>query len=164
MAEVSGLIAQNRILLLKFLERYIEASKHDYFKVKDISREIQRERDALPKVYAFVQQFLWVETVLKSRALMVAKYRMARSAIAVELYKLKYNKLPKALSNLVPEFLDSVSIDPFDGKPLRYKICEVVKKQAVKMTKPERATHIVKKKSSSEFGEIFGGKSKKVRF
>lgn len=166
LAEFSGLMAQNRLLYLKYTERYIQISKSEYFEVKDDLTEIRNERYALPDVYGFLKYYLCYEEVFKSRSLIIAEYRLARSAIAIELYKLKYHKLPEALSDLVPEFLDSVPIDPFDGKPLRYKICEVVKKQAVKMSKEERAKYIAKKKkrSSYGFGEMFGGQSEKYNF
>ena len=43
-----------------------------------------------------------------------------RLQIACKLYKRKYGKYPKKLQQLVPEFIDAVPIDPFDGKPFRY--------------------------------------------
>ena len=50
----------------------------------------------------------------------IARLRCAATACAVERYRLKYGKLPKDLNALVPEFMDKVPVDPFDGKPLRY--------------------------------------------
>jgi hypothetical protein len=46
--------------------------------------------------------------------------RCAETAVAVERYRLKYGKLPGLLTELVPEFLAEVYLDPFDGNPLRY--------------------------------------------
>ncbi|MFT7640139.1 MAG: hypothetical protein ACI9G1_001878 [Pirellulaceae bacterium] len=40
--------------------------------------------------------------------------------IAIEQYRRKRGELPKQLQQLVPEFMDSVPIDPFAGMPLRY--------------------------------------------
>jgi len=48
--------------------------------------------------------------------------RAAVARIAVERYRLKHGKLPDALEQLVPEFLDRLPSDPFDDKPLRYVI------------------------------------------
>jgi hypothetical protein len=42
------------------------------------------------------------------------------TALAVQRYRLKTQKLPDTLAVLVPEFLDEVTVDPFDGKPIRY--------------------------------------------
>jgi hypothetical protein len=50
----------------------------------------------------------------------IARLRCAKTACAVERFRLKYNRFPKTLEQLVPEFLGKVPIDPFDGKNLRY--------------------------------------------
>ena len=51
-----------------------------------------------------------------------ARVRAAQAALAVERYRLKPdNGLPASLDGLVPEFLEAVPADPFDGKPLRYE-------------------------------------------
>ncbi|HOB33237.1 MAG TPA: hypothetical protein PKH32_10205 [Verrucomicrobiota bacterium] len=50
-----------------------------------------------------------------------ARVRSARTAIAVERYRRAHEEsLPPALTNLVPEFLGEVPLDPFDGQPLRF--------------------------------------------
>jgi hypothetical protein len=43
-----------------------------------------------------------------------------RLIIACKRYQLKYGKPPDTLMALVPEFLDAIPVDPFDGKPFRY--------------------------------------------
>ena len=51
-----------------------------------------------------------------------AQLRTSLSGIAVERFRLAHNgKLPEDLSSLVPNFLDKIPFDPFDGQPLRYK-------------------------------------------
>ena len=52
----------------------------------------------------------------------VAKIRAARTALAIQRYRLAHNNaLPSRLDDLVPAFLDAVPTDPFGGKPLRYQ-------------------------------------------
>ena len=46
--------------------------------------------------------------------------RCAETACAIMLYQQKYKKLPTKLKALVPEFIETVTIDPFDGKELGY--------------------------------------------
>jgi hypothetical protein len=46
--------------------------------------------------------------------------RVIVTAIALKRFQLKYGKWPEMLFELVPEFIPSVPIDPFDGKRLRY--------------------------------------------
>jgi hypothetical protein len=50
-----------------------------------------------------------------------ARHRAAKAALAVERYRLVHNVLPNQLSDLVPDFLTAVPMDPFDGASLRYK-------------------------------------------
>ncbi len=45
-------------------------------------------------------------------------------AIAIEQYRLDTGKIPDRLEDLVPKYMEKVPIDPFDGKPLRYKRLE----------------------------------------
>lgn len=40
---------------------------------------------------------------------------------ALKAYELTHDKPPEQLADLVPDFLPSIPIDPFDGKPLRYR-------------------------------------------
>ncbi|MHC4203684.1 MAG: hypothetical protein ACYSTT_03480 [Planctomycetota bacterium] len=49
---------------------------------------------------------------------------MARTAVAIERYRLTKGVLPEDLATLVPDYLDQVPIDPFDGQPIRYRRTE----------------------------------------
>jgi hypothetical protein len=49
-----------------------------------------------------------------------ALIELARSALAVERFRLAEGRLPTNLKDLTPRFLDAVPIDPFDGNPVRY--------------------------------------------
>jgi hypothetical protein len=48
----------------------------------------------------------------------------ARAALGVERFRLAEGRLPESWDELVPKFIEAVPIDPFDGKPLRYKRLE----------------------------------------
>jgi hypothetical protein len=47
--------------------------------------------------------------------------RVVITAIALKRFQLQHGIFPEKLSELTPEFLSSVPLDPIDGKPLRYK-------------------------------------------
>jgi hypothetical protein len=49
-----------------------------------------------------------------------AYLRTSITAIAVERFRLAHGRLPENLNELVPQFLSTVPVDPFDGQPLRY--------------------------------------------
>ncbi|HML75274.1 MAG TPA: hypothetical protein PKB02_12360 [Anaerohalosphaeraceae bacterium] len=43
------------------------------------------------------------------------------TGLAIERYRLAEKKLPETLEDLVPAYLPEVYVDPFDGKPLKYR-------------------------------------------
>jgi hypothetical protein len=45
-------------------------------------------------------------------------------AIAAERYRLAHGKSPESIPELVPRYLASAPIDPFDGQPIRYSLTE----------------------------------------
>ncbi len=60
---------------------------------------------------------------IKRQARLDAIFRCASTALAVERYRANRNgRLPENLDQLVPAFLPSVPIDPYDGLPLRYRM------------------------------------------
>jgi hypothetical protein len=50
-----------------------------------------------------------------------ARGRCSVTAVAAERYRLRHGAWPAGLAALVPEFLPEVPVDPFDGRPLRYR-------------------------------------------
>lgn len=50
-----------------------------------------------------------------------ARIRLVRTALAIEEFRVRHNRLPADLSELVPEFLSVIPTDPFDGALLRYR-------------------------------------------
>jgi len=59
---------------------------------------------------------------LENSAARLGELRAAQGVIAIERYRLTHaNALPVGLSALVPQYLSAVPLDPFDGKPLRFK-------------------------------------------
>ena len=40
--------------------------------------------------------------------------------LALKCYHLEHGALPETLAALVPQYLDAVPLDDFDGKPIRY--------------------------------------------
>jgi len=46
---------------------------------------------------------------------------LARTALAVERYRLATGNVPEQLTDLVPKYMPEVPLDPFDGQPIRYR-------------------------------------------
>lgn len=53
-----------------------------------------------------------------------AYQRALVAAIAAERYRLKTGQFPSQLTDLVPDYLPAVPIDPFDGQPLRLRLAD----------------------------------------
>jgi len=53
-----------------------------------------------------------------------AHFRVTQAGIAVERYRLAQGRLPQSLEELVPEYMEAVPADPFDGRPLKYRMLE----------------------------------------
>ena len=58
--------------------------------------------------------------IVSNRCLEDAAVSMMRGLVALRGYKKKHGKLPESLGELVPEFIEEVPTDPFDGNPVRY--------------------------------------------
>jgi hypothetical protein len=51
-----------------------------------------------------------------------AQRRLALVALALERFRLKSGSLPRTLEELLPEYLETVPVDPFDGRPMGYEL------------------------------------------
>jgi hypothetical protein len=51
----------------------------------------------------------------------LGRLRDTELAAAVELYRLDHDAAPRSLDQLVPKYIESIPIDPFTGKPMRYR-------------------------------------------
>lgn len=100
--------------------------------LSEMSRIETQVRGALPvRIRYYVQPNfagrIMVELTIPASELMLlrkCKENVLISAtqllVALKCYKLDYGQLPETLDELVPEFIDRMPIDDFDGKPLRY--------------------------------------------
>jgi hypothetical protein len=64
---------------------------------------------------------LVVEKVGEASRRKHAHVRCMAALLAAERFRLKHSRWPPALAELTPDYLPAVPLDPFDGKPLRYK-------------------------------------------
>jgi hypothetical protein len=54
----------------------------------------------------------------------IAEARVARVCLAIVSFRLENGRMPENPAELVPAHIDSILLDPMDGKPLRYKKAE----------------------------------------
>ncbi len=117
-----GMTNQDAFIYLDIMTKYIEAYKLPPIERLEVVKSIDTEIREIPKIrYLAKAMTPAVARVTEIDCRSVARLDAAFAAIAVERYRLVNARLPESLNDLIPEFLESVPIDPFDGKPLKYK-------------------------------------------
>ncbi len=62
----------------------------------------------------------WIANTVVKTVRMEAAKSVVITAIALKRFQLKHSRWPETLNELSPEFLPAVTIDIYDGKPLKY--------------------------------------------
>ncbi|MCA9255223.1 MAG: hypothetical protein KDA33_06270 [Phycisphaerales bacterium] len=91
----------------------------------EIIPAIDKNGDSLTIPNSMVYANLTCPTTLSIVDVHIERASQSRAfvaAIACERFRLKHQRWPETLSELVPEFFDDIPIDLFDGKPIRYRI------------------------------------------
>jgi tetratricopeptide (TPR) repeat protein len=111
--------------VLDYMEDCIEASKRPPLERLAGFREATAKVEDLSFMHVMIKMLgpsmgRVAELSLRSQA----GVDLARTALAIERYRLATGKLPEQLADLVPQYLEEVPTDPFDGRPIRYKRTE----------------------------------------
>jgi hypothetical protein len=114
-----GAITDDRATLLELMTASVEIARLPSEQQMPRFRELQASlaehrglvRLLMPAEVHAAQAFQRNQAVL----------RCAAAALAVEGYRLKHGGWPQTLDALVPGWLKAVPVDPYDGKPLRYR-------------------------------------------
>jgi hypothetical protein len=61
-----------------------------------------------------------IDKIADRHAMLRTSHEMLKLRIALERYRQKNDRLPRTLTDLVPDFIDTIPIDQFDGSPIRY--------------------------------------------
>lgn len=83
---------------------------------KAVSLEVERMKSSSSVVASFFPAAVKLGNIFRRKT---ASVSAMRGLIAVERYRMKFEKWPAKLADVVPEFLKEVPTDPFDGTPLR---------------------------------------------
>jgi len=117
-----GLVDKAAIVYLDLMADYIETMRLPGHERKKAAEAIDARGEAeWVSSMPFRPSFARVITI---DLRMIAQLRTARAGLAVERYRLAAGKLPDALGEVVPAYLDAVPRDPFGGAELRYKRLE----------------------------------------
>ncbi|MBN2312616.1 MAG: hypothetical protein JXM79_01725 [Sedimentisphaerales bacterium] len=124
--EALGLLDMDTIHYLDRMAEYIEVSRLPMHLRWEAARSVD-DKFGVPSRIRFL---LYITTFEISSFItvdfrIIARLRTARVGLAVQRYRLANGTLPDTLSQLVPEYLDSIPKDPFDSNELRYKKREI---------------------------------------
>lgn len=120
---LSGLKDKDSVLILDHYEKLIVATKRPIHEQLPEFMKIDKEAASVPRLhYGFHAMLPALTRVGKINLRIIGYIECAETALAIERYRLKYHALPDSLDVLVPEFIETVYLDPFDGKPLRYML------------------------------------------
>lgn len=139
-AEVWGLDAEQHHQMIEYLNRtpYLK-DEQDYFETtfeEVMSARQETFPDRLQDVKDVISQrvakarsrgllfnaTIWVQHRTGREAQCLASLRLAMTAIALEQFRAAHgNQYPATLAALTPVYLTTAPLDPYDGKPLRYR-------------------------------------------
>jgi len=134
----SDWIASNELEVLKCFNEVIGVARkgvpYDWKALQRLDERVERE--VVRPSWRFTlggMEVIWNEkaiarmlvltyaSLFSKAATFHALQRVAQTAVALRLYRRERGHYPERLDELVPKYLPSVPVDPFDGKPLRYK-------------------------------------------
>ncbi len=113
----------DRYHYLDTMNTYIEASKKGFPDALDAPPPVVRFRDWRDAPFELMTSLLTpaLARVIPQDANATTYVRLARTIIALTMYKMDHGDYPDSLSALVPDYLPQIDADPYDGKPIRYK-------------------------------------------
>jgi hypothetical protein len=121
----TGMLGANIDVLLQTIDDYdaiLELPAHERPRKLE---EVQKEVEDMSMLYALASMAgLSFPRIIEIDLRVGASVDCARVAVAVERYRESTGKLPDTLDELVGDYIEEIPLDPFDGKPLRYKRTE----------------------------------------
>jgi hypothetical protein len=117
-----GMAEADAVIYLNIIDGYMKCTRLPM-------HERQKAADAVVAKFQSVSKaHVLLHTIMPSLSGVIAKdlrtiayLRAADAALAVQRYRLKVDKFPEKLADLVPEYLKSVPKDPFDGNEMHYR-------------------------------------------
>jgi hypothetical protein len=109
------LISDDVAAYRELMHEYQTEASQPYYKTQHNNEPLKLMRRGL--ITSIIAPAL--RKTIESGARAQAIHSTAETAIAMTRYKLEHGAYPVTLEPLVPDYLDEIPADPFDGKPLR---------------------------------------------
>ena len=117
-----GLADADAIIYLDIMDGYIKSAQLPPHRRQEAVKAIDARLQSTSQVHILLHIIMPALSRITTIELRTIAYlRTARTALAVLRYRLAAGRLPDALTDLVPAYLDAVPTDPFDGNETRYK-------------------------------------------
>ncbi len=117
-----GVRSTGLVDILDHMGKCIEAARLPLTERVARFHQIGAELDQLSYVHVMVKSVApSLGRVVELDLRIHAHLDLARTALAVERYRRATGTVPDRLEQLMPQYLEQVPIDPFDGRPLRYR-------------------------------------------
>ncbi len=115
-----GTVTNNRAALLERMNRMVEISK---LPPGEQAARLDEQKATFAKEPLLVRELLLTATekIAEAERRTRGLLRCTAAGLAAERYRRKYGRWPEKLDDLKGEFLRQVPLDPYDGRPLRYR-------------------------------------------
>jgi hypothetical protein len=122
----AGMVRHSHALLLRYLTDSVEAARapgpEQQTRLKELDAaylDLDRRHDR--RALLATMLLPGTRKVMASVPRKLSWLRSAVAAVAAERYRRAHGTWPESLEALVPEYLERVPADPYDGQPLRYR-------------------------------------------
>ncbi len=118
-----GVFQMDRAAGLRMYNRIVKSNtRQDRLKAV---MENEAEKASLPRLYLATR--IMIPSLARSVVLdqnCMAQVRAARTGLAIERFRSDHSRFPQRLEELVPQYMPALLTDPFDDKPLRYRVTD----------------------------------------
>ena len=120
-----GLLDRGGVIFLKLMDESLAVRQLPAHERMTAARALNGKwQDALHTFFRIHESTSAVVEDTKEELTELAQLTVALTALAIEQYRLSHGQLPTCLDDLIPAYLPDVPQDPFDGRPLRYRLRE----------------------------------------
>jgi hypothetical protein len=117
-----GLCDIDTMIYLDTIDEYVEVLKLPPYQQQKATNHIDSKIRGISKIHILLYNSIPAfSRIITINIRNIAGLRTAQAALAIQRYRLAKGELPDQLNDLVPNYLDAVPADPFDGKELRYR-------------------------------------------
>jgi len=117
-----GMADSDAIIYLDLMEEYMKIYQLPIHQRQDAAKAVEARFQSTSQAHILLRVIMPALSriaVIDTRN--IAQLLTARIGLSIERYRLAAGKIPDKLEDLVPDYLDAVPKDPFDGNDLRYK-------------------------------------------